>query len=70
MSRMKAFHGDIARPICLVLFPISDESYALCNVANDGWLNFNGLGTNMVSIRICESRWRNTSTASAMAASH
>ena len=40
---MKALECDVAGPICLVLFPASDKGYALCNVANPGWLNFDGL---------------------------
>ena len=27
----------------LVLFPLADKGYTLCNVANDGWLNIDGL---------------------------
>ena len=40
---MEALECDIARPICLELFPIADKGYTLCNVANDGRLNFDRL---------------------------
>ena len=40
---MKALERDVACPIRLVLFPFADERDTLCNVANDGWLNFDGL---------------------------
>ena len=43
MSEMEALECDVARPICLVLFPVTDKGYTLCNVANDGWLDFDGL---------------------------
>ena len=41
---MEALKCDVARPICLVLFPLADMGYTLCNVANDGWLTPDGLG--------------------------
>ena len=34
---------DIARSIPRVPFPVTDKCYTLCNVADDGWLNFDGL---------------------------
>ena len=43
---MKALECDVASPICLVLFPVSDKGYTLCNVANGGWLHFDGLDVN------------------------
>lgn len=43
---MEASECDIARPICLVLFSVADQGYTFCNVANDGWLDFDRLGTN------------------------
>ena len=43
---MEAFECDVAGPIALVPFPIADKRYTLCDVANDGWLDFNGLGIN------------------------
>ena len=33
-------------PICLVLFPVTDEGYTLGDAANDGQLNFDGLDIN------------------------
>ena len=41
---MEALECDVARPICLVLFPVADEGYILCNPTNDKLLNFDGLG--------------------------
>ena len=43
---MEALECDVARPICLVLFPVADIGYTLCNVANDGRLNLDGLHEN------------------------
>jgi hypothetical protein len=43
---MKALECNVARPICLVLFPVTDKGYTLRNVANDRWLNFDGLDVN------------------------
>jgi hypothetical protein len=34
---------DIAGPIPSVLFPLADKCYTLCNVANDGRLDVDGL---------------------------
>ena len=34
---------DVARPIPGVPFPLADKCYTHCNVANDGWLDFDGL---------------------------
>ena len=41
------FERDVTRPICLVPFPLADECYTLCNVSDDGWLNFDRLGDNL-----------------------
>ena len=46
VSRMEAPERDVARPICLVLFPLSSKRHNLCNVANHGWFNFDGLNMN------------------------
>jgi len=43
---MRVYERDIARPICLVLFPDADKRYTLCNVADSGRLNYDGLGVN------------------------
>jgi hypothetical protein len=43
---MEAHGCDVARPICFVLFPVADKGDTFCNVANDGWLNFDGLDGN------------------------
>ena len=43
---MEALECDVAHPICLVLFPITDEGYTLGDAANDGQLNFDGLDIN------------------------
>jgi hypothetical protein len=40
---MATFECDVAGPICLVLFLVPDKDYTLCNVANDGRLNVDGL---------------------------
>jgi hypothetical protein len=40
---MAVLECDVARPICLMPFPVTDKGHALCNVANDGWLNLDGL---------------------------
>ena len=40
---MKVVERNVTRSICLVPFPLSDKCYTLCNVSNDGWLNFDGL---------------------------
>ena len=34
---------DVARPIPGVPFSLADKRYTICNVADDGWLNFDGL---------------------------
>jgi hypothetical protein len=47
---MEALERDVARPIPVVLFPLADMRDALCNVANDGWLNFDGLSCRLVSV--------------------
>ena len=41
---MEALECDVARPIGLVLFPLADVRYTLCDIANDGRLDFDGLG--------------------------
>ena len=43
---MAALECDVARPICVVLFPVADKGYTLCNVANNGWLYVDGLDVN------------------------
>ena len=43
---MEVFECDIAGPIALVPFPTADKCYTLCNVANYGRLNFDGLDLN------------------------
>ena len=43
---METFECDVARPIAVVPFPVTDKGYTLCDVANDGRLNFNGLCVN------------------------
>ena len=40
---MTALERDVARSIRLVLFSVADKRYTLCNVADDGWLNVDGL---------------------------
>jgi hypothetical protein len=40
---MEASECDVAGPISLVPFPVADERYTLCDVANDGRLDFDGL---------------------------
>ena len=46
VSRMEALKCDVARPICLVLFPLSSKGHTLCDVANNGWFDFDGLDVN------------------------
>lgn len=41
---MEALECYVACPIALVPFPFSDKRYTLCDEANDGRLNLNGLG--------------------------
>ena len=43
MRCMEVLKCDVARPIPGIPFPLTDERYTHCNVANDGWLNFDGL---------------------------
>ena len=43
---MKAYECDVTGLIALVPFPFADKRYTLCNVANDGWLTFDGLDVN------------------------
>jgi hypothetical protein len=43
---MEAHECDVARPICLVLFPLADKGNTLGNVAKDGWLDLDGLDIN------------------------
>ena len=43
---MEAFECDVAGPIAAVPIPITDMGYALCDVTNDGRLNFDGLCIN------------------------
>ena len=40
---MEAFECDVTGPIALVPFPVADKRYTLCDIANDGRLNFDGL---------------------------
>ena len=49
MSRMTVLERDVARPICLVLFSVADKCYTLCNLANDGWLDADGLDVKVAS---------------------
>ena len=44
MRRMEAFKCDITGPIASVSFPVADKRYTLCDVANDGRLDFDALG--------------------------
>ena len=46
---MTTLECDVARPIRLVLFFVPDQRYALCNVADDGWLNVDGLDLRVAS---------------------
>ena len=41
---MGVLERDVARPICLVLFAISNKRHAFCNETNDGRLYFDRLG--------------------------
>ena len=43
---MEAFESDVAGPLALVLFPDADKRYTLCDVTNDGRLDFDGLCVN------------------------
>ena len=43
---MEVFERDVADPIALVPFPVADKRYTFRDVANDGRLNFDGLGVN------------------------
>jgi hypothetical protein len=43
---MEAHECDVARPIRLVPFPLADKGNTLCNVAKDGWPDFDGLDIN------------------------
>lgn len=45
---MGVFKCEVAHAIrlVLVLLPPAHKGYTPCNVANNGWLNFNGLGEN------------------------
>ena len=43
---MEALKCDVAGSIAFVSFPIADKGYTLCDVTNDGRLNFDGLGVN------------------------
>jgi hypothetical protein len=40
---MEALECDVARQICLALFPVANKGYTLCDVANDRWLDCDGL---------------------------
>ena len=42
--RMEVLECDVAHSISLVRFSLADEGYTLCNIANDGLLNLDGLG--------------------------
>ena len=46
VSRMEALECDVARPICLVLFPLSSKRHTLRDIANHGWFDFDGLDLN------------------------
>ena len=41
---MKMLELNVAHPNSLVLSPLSNENGTLCNVPNDGWLDFDRLG--------------------------
>ena len=43
VTRIRVFECDAARPICLVLVALADKCYTFCHMADDGWLNFDGL---------------------------
>ena len=43
---MEAFGCDVAGTIAAVPIPFTDERYTLCDVGNDGRLDFDGLGVN------------------------
>ena len=40
---MEVLERDVACSIPGVLFPFANKRYTLCNVANHGWLDFDGL---------------------------
>ena len=44
MSQVETLERNVACPVPVVLFLLSDERYAFCNVASDGWLNVERLG--------------------------
>ena len=48
---MEALECDVARSIRLVLFSVTDKRYTLCDVANDGWLDFDRLDVKLVTGR-------------------
>ena len=43
---MEALECNVAGPICFVFFPLSSKRHTLCDVANDGWFNLDGLDLN------------------------
>jgi hypothetical protein len=40
---MQVLERDVARSIPGMLFPFANKRYTLCNVAKDGWLDFDRL---------------------------
>ena len=43
---METFECDVAGPIAAVPIPVSDQRHTLCDVGNDGRLDFKGLCVN------------------------
>ena len=50
MRCMEVLKCDVARPISGVPFPLADKRYTICNVANDGRLDFDRLAEINVSV--------------------
>ena len=46
VSRMEALECNVAGPICFVLFAFPSKRHTLCDVANDGRFDFDGLDVN------------------------
>ena len=49
---MEAFECDVAGAIAVVPFPFTDKRYTLCDVANDGRLDFEGLLRKLTSVSV------------------
>ena len=49
---MEAFECDVAGAIAIVPFPLADKRYTLCDVANDGRLDFEGLLCKLTSASV------------------